>query len=351
MRDLKDHPIPHRVKRSGDGRRLDEYLLDVVTKATPEGVAEAIAEGRFRWRGEDLPLGPDALLVAGDTLMADVPDMTPADPFLPVRTDPLPVLLQDPHLLVVDKPAGLLCYPLGPRKVAARSIAERQLEAAGEPTELRPLHRIDRETSGVLMFARDIESDRVVKRAFQDRDVSKRYLAVVRGHLREPRLIEGRIGPDDGDIRIKMRVREDGQEARTEVVPLQHFGDDDWGDAGRGYTFVLAKPLTGRSHQIRLHLAHIGHPLVGDKLYIDGGRVFLRWWDGEYSAEDVNRLGLPRHALHAWTVGLRHPIYGTALSLFAPIPDDLRAFAHLHGGEPPSLSQAISADPQIHPEP
>jgi len=342
MRDLKDHPIPHRVKRNGDGMRLDAYLLQVVPKATQAGVAEAIAEGRFSWRGEEAPLGADAVMRAGETLMADVPDMTPADPFLPVTTDPLPVLYCDEHLYVVNKRAGLLCYPLGPRKIAARSLAEIQLSAAGEQTELRPLHRIDRETSGVLMFARQIEADRRVKKAFQARAVQKSYLAIVRGHLADERMIEGRIGPDDGEIRVRMRVREDGQEAQTLVRPLSHFGSDDWGDSGVGYTFLEARPLTGRSHQIRLHLAHIGHPLVGDKLYIEGGAVFLRWWDGEYNAADLGRLGMARHALHAWTVQLAHPINESSIRLLAAIPADFLAFARQHGSPPllmPELPQ------------
>ena len=340
MRPLKDRPIPHRVKRKGEGMRLDAYLLMVVPRATELAVADAIAERRFWWRGEDEPLGPDAIVRAGETLMADIPDMTPADPFMPKPPERLPVLHSDPQLYVIDKPAGLLCYPLGPRKVAAQSLAERQLEEAGESTELRPLHRIDRETSGVLMFARDIQADRRIKKAFQKRRVGKRYLALVRGEVTKEFMIDGPIGPEGKDIRIKMAVREDGQAAQTRVTPLSHFGDDDWGDAGHGYTFVLAQPLTGRTHQIRLHLAHAGHPLVGDKLYIDQGRAFLRWWDGEYDASDVARLGLHRHALHAWTVELTHPIDEVPIRLIAPVPDDLRAFARQHGGVTPTLPEA-----------
>ncbi|MCO4769792.1 MAG: RluA family pseudouridine synthase [Deltaproteobacteria bacterium] len=339
MRPLKDRPIPHRVKRKGDGLRLDAYLLMVVPRATEEAVAEAIEAGSFWWRGEDERLGPDSPMRAGETLMADVPDMTPADPFMPAPPERLDVLLCDPHMYVVNKPPGLLCYPLGPRKVAARSLAERQLEADGEPTELRPLHRIDRETSGVLMFARNIQADRKVKKAFQKRRISKQYLALVRGHIAEEFLIDAPIAPDNGNIRIRMRVHEDGQAAQTQVQPLTHFGSDDWGEAGRGYTFVLAKPLTGRTHQIRLHLAHAGHPLVGDKLYIGGGEAFLRWWDGEYDATDVARLGLHRHGLHAWSVGLAHPIEEHPIRLIAPVPEDLADFARQHGGSVPSLPE------------
>ena len=336
MRALRDRPIPHRVKRDGDGQRLDEYLLRVVPRTTPEEVAEAIAAGRFRWRGDEEPLAADAVMVAGETLMADVPDMTPADPFLPTPSDAPDVLFHDEALFVVNKPAGQLCYPLGPRKVAAQSLAEAWLEAQGESPELRPLHRIDRETSGVLMFARHKQADRRVKKAFQRRAVEKSYLALVRGHVSdELLLIDGPIGPEGKDIRIKMAVREDGQEATTEVRVLGRFGDDDFGEAGRGYSWVEARPRTGRTHQIRLHLAHAGHPLVGDKLYIDGGRAFLRWWDGDYDASDVALLGLARHALHAWNLALRHPMDGEVTRFRAPVPADLLEFARGRGGGPP----------------
>jgi 23S rRNA pseudouridine1911/1915/1917 synthase len=91
-----------------------------------------------------------------------------------------------------------------------------------------------------------------------------------------------------------------------------------------------------------LHLAHIGHPLVGDKLYIEGGAVFLRWWDGEYNAADLGRLGMARHALHAWTVQLAHPINESSIRLLAAIPADFLAFARQHGSPPllmPELPQ------------
>jgi len=331
---LEDRPIPHRVKRKGDGHTLLEYLLMVVPGATEPKVRAAIDEGRFRWRGEEEVLTPDSLVTAGETLMADIPDMTPADPFMPPPPDMLPVLHHDAHLYVIDKPAGLLCYPLGPRKVAAQSMAERQLHAAGEPTELRPLHRIDRETSGVLMFARTLEADRRVKKAFQKRRIGKQYLALVRGRVEEPTTIDGPIGPEGKEIRIRMAVRDDGQEAFTDVVPLgAPFGDDG------GYTWVLASPRTGRTHQIRLHLAHAGHPLVGDKLYTGDGEAFLRWWDGDYDATDVARLGLHRHALHAWTLTLDHPLDGHTIRLHAPVPRDLADFARQHGGVIPSLPE------------
>jgi len=336
VRDLRDHPIPHRVRRSGQGKLLLEYLLEVVPRSDRPHVEQAIAEGRFRWRDEDQPLSADEPMRPGETLMADVPDITPDDPFLPPPPDQVPELLRDEGLLVVDKPPGLLSYPLGPRKVAAQSLAQRQLEADGIEDKLRPLHRIDRETSGILMFARTLLADQRIKKAFRKRWVRKSYLAIVRGHIPGgEQTVDAPIGADGGAIRMKMAVRVDGKPAQTVVTPLAWFGELDHGPAGRGYTWVEARPVTGRAHQIRVHLAHLGHPIVGDKMYCDEGVAFLKWWDGDLDPSVIERLGMPRQALHAWTLACRHPIYGEPMWLHAKAPADMLAFAAARGGAAP----------------
>ena len=246
-------------------------------------------------------------------------------------------------MLGVDKAPGLLSYPIGPRRVSALAIARRQLETMGEDDELRPLHRLDRETSGVLIMARSIEPDRRMKSAFQARALDKSYLALVRGDLRDaPVQVDAPIGPDeDGPIRIKMAIREDGKPAQTELRVLHHFGDRDWGRGGRGYTWLEAIPRTGRTHQIRLHLAHLGHPLVGDKVYCDGGIAFLRRWDGVMDENDLRRLEHRRHGLHAHLLGFEHPMTGKRLDLEAPLPQDLLEFTVTRGGDPKVLSRAL----------
>ena len=337
MLDLVDRPIPHRVRRHGEGMTLLDYLELTFPKAPPEDLRQGVAEGRFSLKDGPV-LGASSRLREGMTLLAEVPAKSDDDPFLPAPTGPLPVLFEDEDLYVIDKPPGLLSYPLGARKIAALSVAERQLEGDGLPVELRPLHRIDRETSGVLAMARTEFADRRIKRAFQKRNVAKSYLALVRGVLpggvqivREP------IGPDvDGDIRIRMAVRKDGRAAETLLRTISHFGDVDHGPAGRGFTWVEARPRTGRTHQIRVHLAWLGHPLVGDKVYCDGGRAFLRRWEGLLDSADIEELGLPRHALHAWAMVLEHPRSGEDLRLLAPVARDLAAFTALHGGEVPT---------------
>lgn len=274
-------------------------------------------------------------------LEADVPSRAyhhALDPEVPTQ---LAELHLDQHLLVVDKPAGLLSHPLGPQKVAALSMARAQLERRGQSGELRPLHRLDRETSGVLLMARTPLADQRIKKAFETRAVSKKYLCLVRGHLEAgSRTVRAPVVRDaDGPIRIRMRTDPQGLPAETEFEAIGWFGEDSWGSYGVGYSWVLARPRTGRTHQIRVHLAHLGYPVVGDKLYIDEGRAFLRRWDGRLNEADIEALGMNRQALHAWTTELQHPVNNCTLTLHAPVPKDMLEFAAAHGGNMPGSTK------------
>lgn len=341
MQDLADEPIPHRVRRAGDGQALLPYLLATFGSADADELRTAITEGRIRL-ADGAVLGAEDVVRFGQTLLADMPGRVQSDPFLPTPLKPLPRLLLDDHLFVVDKPPGLLSYPMGPRRIAALSIGRRQLQCDAEA--LRPLHRLDLETSGALMMARTLEADRAIKQAFQDRRVAKSYLALVRGRFPDGEtVLGGAIGPDTGGpIRIAMRVHESGKPAETWVRNLGSFGETDHGSAGRGYTWVECHPRTGRTHQIRVHLAHHGHPLVGDKVYCDGGLAFLRKWDGKLDEQDQIRLELPRHGLHAWSLALRHPADHRDLLITAPPAADLVAFAREHGGDEPGPATPLA---------
>ncbi len=334
VRDLAEAPIPHRVRPAGDGQRLLPYLLATFRSADEAELRTAVHDGRIRLADGPV-LTADSVLEAGQVLLADVRGRVQEDPFLPTPLAPMPVVHDDDALFVVDKPPGLLSYPMGPRRVAATAIAERQLDLPGGA--LRPLHRLDAETSGVLMMARTLEADRVVKKAFKRRRVAKSYLALVRGRVAPGvQILKGPIGKSGGPIRIAMAVRDDGRPAETWIRNLGSFGDTDHGAAGPGYTWVEARPRTGRTHQIRVHLAHHGHAIVGDKVYCDGGEAFLRKWDGVMDESDLRRLELPRQALHAWSIALRHPADDRDLRLTAPPPADVLAFARSHGGLAPS---------------
>jgi len=336
MSDLSDSPVTHRVRASGEGVPLLQYLQGFLPGVPDAEIKEAVAQGRFR-SNDGAALAADALLTTGQVLLADVPGRSPEDPFLPPPPERLHELFRDQHLVAVCKPAGLLCHPMGVHKVAALAIMARTLREDGESDELRPLHRLDRETSGVLLMARDLHSDVHIKKQFVERSIAKSYLALVRGHLAQDEvLVDAPIAADDGPIRVRMRVHSSGKTAQTLLRPIAHFGNDDFGQAGRGYTWVRASPRTGRTHQVRVHLAHIGHPLVGDKLYCGNGEAFLKKWHGTLGQDDIDELGLPRHALHAEAMTLEHPRSGEPLRLRAPRAEDMAEFAHLRGGAWPA---------------
>ena len=189
-------------------------------------------------------------------------------------------------------------------------------------------HRLDRETSGVLLVARNAEAKGQqwsagarIKRAFARRLVEKEYLAIVRGELEDEVVIDAPLGLAGGRVRVRMAVRpveQGGLPARTRVRPVARY---------RGYTLVAAHPETGRQHQIRAHLDHVGFPIVGDKLYPDEER-FIAWADGDGELPEalLADLELPRHALHAHALAFPHPETGARVRVESPLAADLAGF-------------------------
>ncbi|MBJ95609.1 MAG: RNA pseudouridine synthase [Rickettsiales bacterium] len=328
MAPLYPPPMRHRVRSAGEGRQLLDYLSELIPLPREE-VLKAIDEGRFRLEIGP-PLSSKARLRAGQILLADVPERGQADPFLPPPPERLIELFNDQHLLAVNKPAGLLCHPLGLTRTSALTIAGRQLAGAAAGELLRCVHRLDRETSGALLLARNLAADQAMGRLFAERRVAKRYVALVHGRLAQDQLVVDQpIARDQGPIRLKMRVHRDGKSAVTGIRTLQRFG------SAAGFSWIEAAPRSGRTHQIRVHLAHLGHPLVGDKLYNDEGRAFLKKWRAELSAEDIKSLGLPRQALHAYELCFQHPLADQRVRIVAPLPKDLLDFAVSRGGSSP----------------
>jgi 23S rRNA pseudouridine1911/1915/1917 synthase len=243
---------------------------------------------------------------------------------------PMPVLYEDEHLLVIDKPPLIAVHPTAryhKNTVIKRLYAERP----GEWLSL--VHRLDRETSGILLLARSPAADRGFKRLLEERsiahaggtvdsgmpDVKKTYLAITWGNP-EPGLIDVPIELDgDNPLRVKMRVaaKGTGLEAKTRVFVKERIGR---------YALVACELLTGRQHQIRIHLASLGCPVVGDKLYGPDERLLARAADGELDEKDLALLELPRHALHAHQYELPHAITGEALTLTSPLAQDLSLF-------------------------
>lgn len=238
----------------------------------------------------------------------------PADVFYAPEDGGPVVLYQDAWLMAIDKPAGMLVHPAGPvvSGTVANAVQSLVDDLCRLPGLLRPgiVHRLDRETSGVMLIPLTQESHAGLTQQFEHRAVRKQYLALVEGHLAaEQGQFDQAIGGVPGELR--MTTRGDGENrrvARTEYRVLRRL---------RSTSLVLAQPSTGRKHQIRVHFAENGFPLLGDVLY--GGRRGNRLPAGV----------APRHALHAVSIEFRHPVTHSPMCVKAPPPPDFwKTLAH-----------------------
>lgn len=233
----------------------------------------------------------------------------------------LDVIDEDDDRLVVNKPAGLVCHPT---KNGERSSLIGRVRLYLGHGEGRLVNRLDRETSGLVVIAKSGRTARDLGLLFESGVVEKSYVAVVHGLVATDTLrIVAPLGKDErSEIAIKDRVRADGAPAETQVRVVSRLARDD-GE----YSVIDVRPRTGRKHQIRIHLAHVGHPIVGDKLYGADEQRYLRLVRGELTATDRQALILPYHALHA--ARLSFDYQGTRRSWHAPTPAMVAAFIDL----------------------
>lgn len=281
------------------GMRLDRFLQCMLPRMSRASIQTAIdtrvtlASGlgakaaRRLVVGEAVTIGPSSVGV------------------LPEVVVPVPVLARGAGWCVVDKPAGLASTP----------SVRRPGEDVATLLRAAPAHRLDRFTSGCLLLTDDPVTARAVHRAFLAHRVEKRYLAVVHGEVREARfVIDAPLGAALASrVTGKVAVVAGGQPAVTAVEVLARAG---------GRSLLAVQPRTGRRHQVRAHLAHVGHALVGDLLYGDDERAFIRWQRGQAVAA-VPGLVLGRHLLHAVSLCFPEPATGQLQEVRAPWPADL----------------------------
>ncbi|HUF62410.1 MAG TPA: RluA family pseudouridine synthase [Verrucomicrobiales bacterium] len=292
---------------SDAGQRLDQVLARHFPDLSRSRLQQLIRSGSVSLN--DQPARPKDRIKLGDRIALSIPEPEPS--CLEPEPIALRILHDDPHFLVVDKDAGLVVHPgAGNRRgtlVHALLHHFPNLSAIGGVERPGIVHRLDRDTSGCLVVARDDLSHRRLAAQFSAREVRKIYLAVVAG---TPLQAAGRI-----DLPI---ARHPVHRQRMSVAPPGHgrsaITGFRLGPSYAGATLVVCKLLTGRTHQIRVHLHHIGHPILGDPIY--GRGILPRYPSGS------------RLLLHAWILGFRHPLTGEEMEFRSPIPPDFHPWTN-----------------------
>ena len=323
------------VETSNAGARLDRFLAGRLAGLSRSRIQALIRDGRVSDASGTL-VDPGVKVKPGAAILVDVPDVAPAEPV--AQAIPLEIVFEDRHLIVIDKPAGLVVHPAPGH--AAGTLVNALVAHCGDSLSgiggvRRPgiVHRLDKDTSGLLVVAKTDAAHAGLSAQFaahgSDGRLTRRYLAIAWG---VPQHVRGRIDAPlarsaSHRTRIAVTRGEAGRHALTHYELVRR-----WDDAhGKPLACLLACALeTGRTHQIRVHLAHIGHPVLGDAVY------------GAHFAASARRLqeaqrdaleALGRQALHAAHLGFEHPATGKRLSFDSPLPPDMSRLAQ-------ALSQA-----------
>lgn len=311
--------------------RLDRFLADQLSLSRTQA-ARIVAAGGVRVNGK--VARASRILARRELVEIEFPEAEPLRELGPPSDaiPPIPVVFEDEHLAVIDKPAGLVVHPAPGHWDDTLIHALAALGTAlsgGAPGRPGIVHRLDRDTSGLMLIAKTDAAHRRLSAALAARQVRRAYAALAWGHFDQDRLvIDAPIGRHPVD-RKRMTIRSDGRAARTEVTRVARFAVCD---------LVRAELQSGRTHQIRVHCAHVGHPLVGDPVYGQGGARRIGG-SGRAAAQQLEQL-TPRQALHAAELAFRHPVSGVAQVFRSEWPRDLapslRAAGLLDGVDPGS---------------
>ena len=331
---LRRYDLSCTVDPYRDGWTLHAFLAGRFRYHSPSLWTERIAEGIVRVNGEPAPAG--RIVHARDRIDYFVWHEEP-----PVDSRYV-VLHEDDHVLAVAKSGNLPVHAGG--KYIRHTLIATLRETWGK--ELRPAHRLDRETSGVVLLAKTREAARALEREFHARRVEKSYVAIVRGVIAEDVTVDAPIGREDAKGVSSFRRVDpiDGKPSRTRFVRVAVRGGAP-DAAGGAVSLVLAAPESGRTNQIRVHAAHLGHPVLGDKIYGIPRPLADRFVLGGETPEVLAAAGAPRHLLHCGRLALRHPDGRGALEVVAPLPAD---FAESWGGPLPPFGVSLR---QISPVP
>lgn len=310
-------PLDMIVKIKAEGMRLDQFVHLYLQDFSRSEIQRAIGAGGVTINGK--PAKASYKVRKNDALHVEMPE---PDHDIPVPEDiPIDILFQDPYLAVINKPPDMVVHPAkgnwsGTLVNALQWHFREQL--SGENGFLRPgiVHRLDKDTSGVILVAKDDATHRDLGNQFETRKVFKEYVAIVSGELdRDSDYVEGalKLHPHDR-LRMIVSTDPDAKHALSYYEVLERF---------RGFTLVKVQPRTGRTHQIRVHLQHVGCPVLADKIY--GGRDQFKLSDVMPGLPaDQDEVLIARQALHAFRLRFKHPHTGEWVEAEAPLPSDMR---------------------------
>lgn len=285
------------VDEINKGKRLDSYISDNMDKISRSFAQKLIENQQVTINGKNEKASYK--VCAGDNIQVDVPEVQGTK--LKAQDIPVDVVYEDKDIIVVNKPKGMVVHPAngnpdGTLVNAILAMCKDSLSGIGG--EIRPgiVHRLDKDTSGLLIIAKNDEAHVKMSKQIQDRLVTKKYIALIRGVVKDDEAtIDMPIARSKVD-RKKMAVDKDGKQAVTHFKVIKRY---------RGYTLLEIKIDTGRTHQIRVHMAKIGYPVVGDMVYSNG----------------KNEFGIEGQMLHAKSLEFSHPITGKKMHLEAPLPE------------------------------
>ncbi len=297
------------VEAAAAGMRLDRYLAEVAGLGLSRSQAARLCRD-----GQVVVVGrvarPSSRVAVGEVVEVTLPEPTPSHH--QAEAIPLVVVYEDDHLLVVDKEAGMVVHPAAghPAGTLVNAVLAHCPGIRGVGGAQRPgiVHRLDKDTSGVMVVAKDDAAHRGLSAAWQAHAIERRYLALARGCLGQAERVEVAIGRDRHDRKRISPNTARPRPAVTHLTPKRWFGE--------AATLVSARLETGRTHQVRVHLAHLGHPVLGDRLY---GRHNRRLRVG------TALYPFPRQMLHAARLGFTHPVSGAWMCFDSDLPDDMAA--------------------------
>jgi 23S rRNA pseudouridine1911/1915/1917 synthase len=300
---LPEHGSPQEFTASQGGLRLDQFLAAQGLELTRSQLHRLIEEGQVQLNGR--PARPSQRVKPGDRVTLTIPP--PRTLELAPQAIPLTVVYQDAELLVVDKPAGLAVHPGPghPDRTLVNALLALCPDLPGVGGAVRPgiVHRLDKDTSGLMVVAKTDRSHHALSTQIKDRQVTKGYLALAVGVPDPPQGVVDAPIARDPRHRQRMAVVVGGREARTRYRVLERLAGRS--PSSEGYSLLELYLETGRTHQIRVHLAYLGHPLLGDAVYGKASPL------------------LGRQFLHAYHLAFRHPVSGQPLDLRSPLPTEL----------------------------